>query len=67
VAKNMLSGKGVKVSDIVIDPPLVTSSNVSSFSKSTFKVGDASTVTAADVNQPFATSTYIDGFFGSGQ
>ncbi|MEY9835101.1 ribose transport system substrate-binding protein [Streptacidiphilus sp. EB103A] len=64
VAKNMLDGKGVKVSDIVIDPPLVTSSNVSSFSKSTFKVGDASTVTAADVNQPFATSAYIDGFFG---
>ncbi len=64
VAKNMLDGKGVKVSDIVINPPLVTSDNLSSFSKSSFKVGDASTVTQSDVDQPFATSSYIDGFFG---
>ena len=64
VAKHMLDGDGIKVSDVVIEPPLVTSSNLASFSKSSFKVGDASTVTEGDVNQPFAATSYLDGFFG---
>jgi ABC-type sugar transport system substrate-binding protein len=64
VAKHMLGGDGVKVSDIVINPPLVTGDNLSKFAKSSFKTGDASTITVADVNQTFAEDSYIDGFFG---
>ncbi|WP_316780891.1 substrate-binding domain-containing protein [Streptomyces sasae] len=65
VAKHMLDGDGVKASDIVINPPLVTSDNLSKFSKSSFKTGDASTITVGDVGQTFAETSYIDGFFGS--
>ncbi|MCW2873822.1 substrate-binding domain-containing protein [Actinacidiphila oryziradicis] len=65
VAHHMLAGSDVKVSDIVIDPPLVTNSNLASFYKSGFAVGNAATVTEGDVNQSFATSSYIDGFFNS--
>ncbi|MFE2430710.1 substrate-binding domain-containing protein [Streptomyces sp. NPDC059373] len=64
VAKHMLDGDGVKVSDIVINPPLVTSDNLSKFTKSAFKTGDASTITLGDVGQTFAEDSYIDGFFG---
>jgi ABC-type xylose transport system substrate-binding protein len=63
VAKDMLSGDGVKVSDIVIAPTLVTSDNLSSFYKSSFTVGTPSTVAESDVNQPFATSDYLAAFF----
>jgi ABC-type sugar transport system substrate-binding protein len=64
VAKHMLDGDGVKASDIVINPPLVTGDNLSKFAKSSFKTGDASTITVADVDQTFAEDSYIDGFFG---
>jgi ABC-type sugar transport system substrate-binding protein len=64
VAKNMLDGRGVKVSDIIINPPLVTAGNLAGFSKSDFKTGDASTITVSDVSQPFASADYIDAFFG---
>jgi ABC-type sugar transport system substrate-binding protein len=64
VAKHMLDGDGVKASDIVIEPPLVTSDNLSKFTKSSFKTGDASTITVGDVGQTFASDSYIDGFFG---
>lgn len=65
VAKHMLDGDGITASDIVVNPPLVTSDNLSKFSKPSFKTGDASTITVADVDQTFAETSYIDGFFGS--
>lgn len=65
VARHMLNGDGVKVSDIVIDPPLVTDANLAKFTRSAFAQGDAATVDQSDVGQPFATTAYIDGFFGA--
>jgi ribose transport system substrate-binding protein len=61
VAKNMLAGDGIKLSDIVIAPPLVTSANLSEFVEPSWTFNSPGT--ANGPNDAYFTTSYIDGFF----
>jgi ABC-type sugar transport system substrate-binding protein len=62
VTQDMLAGDGIKLSDIVIAPPLVTSANLSQFVNPSWTFNSPGT--ANGPNDAYFTDSYIDGFFG---
>jgi ribose transport system substrate-binding protein len=61
VTQDMLAGDGIKLSDIVIDPPLVTSANLAEFVDSSWTFSTPGT--ANGPNSAYFTNGYIDGLF----
>jgi ribose transport system substrate-binding protein len=61
VTQDMLAGDGIKLSDIVIDPPLVTSANLAEFVDSSWTFSTPGT--ANGPNSAYVTNGYIDGLF----
>jgi ribose transport system substrate-binding protein len=61
VVQDMLAGDGLKLSDIVIAPPLVTSSNLTEFVNPSWTF--TSPGTASGPNSAYFTNSYIDGMF----
>jgi ribose transport system substrate-binding protein len=60
-AQDMLAGDGIKLSDIVIDPPLVTSANLAEFVDSSWTFSTPGTASGPD--SAYVTNSYIDGLF----
>jgi ribose transport system substrate-binding protein len=63
VAQDMLAGDGIKLSDIVLDPPLVTAANLPAFTDPSWTFTTPGTANGPD--SAYFSDSYIDGAFSA--